>query len=113
MSIVGSLIGGILGSNAANNAANAGVTGAQQAQSLEKTNQTNALGAQSTALSNITAAQQPYQTLGSTSAHNLSGLLSQGFTAPTLAQAEQSPGYQFTLEQGTRAIDQNAAANGT
>lgn len=35
------------------------------------------------------------------------------FQAPTLAQAEQMPGYQFQLEQGTNAIDQNAAANGS
>jgi hypothetical protein len=35
------------------------------------------------------------------------------FTAPTLAEAEQTPGYQFTLEQGTNAINQNAAANGS
>lgn len=34
------------------------------------------------------------------------------FTAPTLAEAEQTPGYQFTLEQGTQAIDENAAATG-
>jgi hypothetical protein len=35
------------------------------------------------------------------------------FQAPTLAQAEQMPGYKFQLEQGTNAIDQNAAANGS
>jgi len=35
------------------------------------------------------------------------------FTAPTLAEAEKMPGYQFQLEQGTNAIDQNAAANGS
>jgi hypothetical protein len=34
------------------------------------------------------------------------------FTAPTLAEAEQTPGYQFTLGQGTQAIDENAAATG-
>jgi len=113
MSIVGSLVGGILGSGAANDAASVESKAAQQAQQLEKTNQNSALTAQDTALSNITAAQQPYQALGSTAANNLSGLLSTGFTAPTLEQARNTPGYQFTLEQGTRAIDQNAAANGT
>jgi len=35
------------------------------------------------------------------------------FTAPTLAEAEKMPGYQFQLEQGTNAIDQNAAATGS
>jgi hypothetical protein len=34
------------------------------------------------------------------------------FTAPTLAEAEQTPGYQFTLGQGTQAINEQAAATG-
>ena len=113
MSFVGSIVGGILGSNAANNAAKAEETGAQQAQQLEKSNQTAALGAQTTAIGNVTSAEQPYQTLGSTAANSLSTLLSNGFTAPTLEQAEQTPGYQFNLQQGTQAINENAAANGT
>ena len=113
MSVVGSIVGGILGSNAAQNASQAEVTGANQAQQLEKTNQTAALGAQSTALENTTNAEQPYQTLGSTAANSLSTLLETGFTAPTLQQAESTPGYQFNLQQGTQAIDENEAANGT
>lgn len=34
------------------------------------------------------------------------------FTAPTAAQAEQYPGEQFQLSQGTQAINENAAATG-
>lgn len=113
MSFVSNIVGGILSANAAGKAADAGVTGAQQAQSLEKANQTDALTAQTTALTNTTAAEQPYQTLGSTSANNLTNLLGKGFTAPTLAEAEQTPGYQLQLQQGTQAINENAAANGT
>lgn len=113
MGFVGSLVSGVLGSNAANDAAKAGVQGATQAQQLEKQNQTDANAAQTTALANTTNAEQPYQTLGSTSANHLNDLLSTGFTAPTLAQAEATPGYQFQLQQGAQAIDANAAANGT
>jgi hypothetical protein len=113
MAVVGSIVGGILGSNAAQNAAGAEVTGAQQAGALEKSNQTAALGAQTTALTNTTNAENPYQTVGSTSANSLNDLLKTGFQAPTLAQAQQTPGYQFQLQQGTQAIDENAAANGT
>jgi hypothetical protein len=120
MSIVGSLLGigssiagGIMGANAAGDAASVETKAAQDAQKLEKTNQDSAVAAQQTALSNVTAAEQPYQALGSTAATNLAKQLSTGFQAPTLADAENTPGYQFTLEQGTRAIDQNAAANGT
>lgn len=34
------------------------------------------------------------------------------FKAPTLADAQQTPGYQFQLQQGLQAIDQGAAARG-
>ena len=34
------------------------------------------------------------------------------FTAPTAAQAEQTPGYQFQLQQGDQAVQQSAAARG-
>ncbi|HEY1800092.1 MAG TPA: hypothetical protein VGG46_04080 [Terriglobales bacterium] len=113
MSIVSSLVGGILGANASNNAANAEEKGAQQAQAISQQNQTNANQNQQNVLATTTAAEQPYQTLGSTSANSLNNLLQQGFQAPTLQQAESTPGYQFQLQQGTQAIDQNAAANGT
>lgn len=36
----------------------------------------------------------------------------QQFTPPTLAQAEQYPGYQFQLQQGEKALQQSAAAQG-
>lgn len=110
---VTSLVGGILGSNASKNAANAEVTGAQQAQALELQNQQAAQGSQATATAQNQAAEQPYQAAGSTAANNLTNILNTPFQAPTLAQAEQTPGYQFTLGQGTQAINENAAANGT
>jgi hypothetical protein len=34
------------------------------------------------------------------------------FTAPTAAQAEQTPGYQFQMQQGQQALQQSAAARG-
>lgn len=34
------------------------------------------------------------------------------FSAPTLAQAEQMPGYQFQLQQGNQLLQQSAAARG-
>ena len=113
MSFVSSIVGGLLGAGAAKSAANAEVTGAQQAQQTIGTNQTSANNAQQTALTNVTGAEQPYQTLGLTAANGLNSLLSNGFQAPTLQQAENTPGYQFQLQQGTKALDENAAANGT
>jgi len=41
-----------------------------------------------------------------------SNILNQTFTAPTLAQAQQSPGYQFTLQQGLKAAQNSASARG-
>lgn len=44
------------------------------------------------------------------------GLLSNysgSFTAPTAQQAQQTPGYQFTLNQGEQALDRGAAARGS
>ena len=35
------------------------------------------------------------------------------FTAPTAAQAAQTPGYQFAAQQGNQAIERSAAAKGT
>jgi hypothetical protein len=121
MSIVGDIVGGILGANAAGNAANAQVTGAQQAQKLEQKNQQAAQDFQSGVWSGTQANEQPFISGGQTSFNNLSNLVNnpntfkygQTFQAPTLEQAQQTPGYQFRLQQGTQAIDQNAAANGT
>lgn len=112
MSVIGSIINGIIGSGAASKAANAGVQGAQAAQTLEQQNQTNALNTQAGVSNTTTAAEQPYQQLGQNATSALESQLG-NFKAPTLAQAQQTPGYQFALQQGTQAIDENAAANGT
>jgi hypothetical protein len=113
MSFISSLAGGILGAGAANDAAAVESQAAKKAQDLSKSNQTDAINMQQGVWSGTQAAEQPYQELGATSANHLRDLLSGGFKAPTLAEAEQTPGFKFNMEQGTRAIDQNAAANGT
>jgi hypothetical protein len=112
MSIIGSLVGGILGSNASSQAAGVESQAAQQAQQLELQNQQQAQNYQNQNLGLTTSAEQPYQQLGGTAANALQGYIQNGFTAPTLAQAQQTPGYQFALQQGTQAIDANAAATG-
>lgn len=112
MSFVSSLVGGILGSNAAGDAANVMSRGANQAQTLDKQNQDNAITSQNTATSTNQANEAPYTALGSTSADRLKSLLSTGFTAPTLAEAQANPGYQFALDSGTTALDKSAAARG-
>lgn len=72
----------------------------------------------------LTKNASPYTDLGSTSAGSLMNDLQSGtfgpgslgpvptFTAPTLADAENTPGYQFTQQQGNKGILQGAAAAG-
>jgi hypothetical protein len=43
---------------------------------------------------------------------NDNNILHQSFTAPTEAQAQATPGYQFTLNQGLKAAQNSAAARG-
>lgn len=112
MSFISNIVGGILGANAAGNASKVEQQGAQAAQQVSQQNQTSANQAQQTALGNITTAEQPYQTVGSTAAGGLNKLLSTGFTAPTLAEAEATPGYEFNLQTGTDALTKQAAATG-
>ena len=103
---------GIYGAHEAGEAANSQKQTAQQAQTLEQQNQQAGIAAQNKEWSGTQAAVQPYQALWSTSANAYSNLLAHPFTAPTLAQAEATPGYQFALGQGTQAINENAAATG-
>src|SRR5579863_7596324 len=67
---------------------------------------------------------QPYLNAGKSATNTLSSLLGtpgQGllqnwtgqFTAPTAAQAEQTPGYQFQLQQGLGAAQNSAAGQGS
>lgn len=66
--------------------------------------------------------QAPFLKAGQSAIGDLSGLLAPGgglsqgwtgsFTAPTAAEAEATPGYQFTLDQGRNAIQNSAAAQG-
>lgn len=99
-----------IGANAAGNAAG------QQAQSAQ-----NAQNIQQQEWNQQQANEAPYIQSGTGALNNLSNLVNNPnfskypggtFSAPTLAQAEQTPGYQFQLQTGTNAINENAAATG-
>src|ERR1039458_6919820 len=98
--------------NAAQDAAAAQKSYAQQAQQLEAANQQKGVDFQTQEWTGQQAAEQPYQALGATSANAYANLLKNPFQAPTLAQAQNTPGYQFNLQTGTQAINENAAATG-
>ena len=115
--LAGGLTSGILGSNAASKAASQEVAAAQQALDFQKevygTQQQN---------------QAPFVQAGQTSIAQLMKDIQNGqfgpgslgsvptapgaFTAPTLAQAQNYPGYQFNLQQGEKAIQQQATTQG-
>ena len=63
----------------------------------------------------LQAGKQSINTLANILNPGPGGLLapfSEQFQAPTAAQAAQTPGYQFALEQGQNAIENSAAARG-
>ncbi len=109
---LGSLFGGLFGGSASQKAAQQYEQGLQQAQSeLEGQEQQ---GEQNYA---------PFLSAGQNATTELSSLLgtpgqgllqnwNQTFQAPTAAQAAQTPGYQFQLQQGTQAMQNSAAAQG-
>jgi hypothetical protein len=109
----GSVASSAIGASAAKSAASTQAKGAQ-----------NALDFQEQEWNQQQQNEAPFLKAGTQGVNSLAellktpgqGLLSQypggNFTAPTLQQAEQAPGYQFQLEQGTNAINQNAAATG-
>lgn len=118
---LGSLVSGILGSSAASQAAQQEIQQIEKAEGTVSQDQQNAINQQEQTTGQIGNELSPFTSLGTSSAQSLQqalqpgGSLTQGygaFTAPTAAQAEQQPGYQFTLQQGEQALQNSAAASG-
>ena len=105
-----SILGASDQANAANNAA-----------ALEANEQSQALAFEKQVYGQQQSEEQPFIQAGTSALGTLQGLLSPGgqltqqfgqFSAPTLTQAEQEPGYQFALQQGQQALQAGAAAQG-
>ena len=107
---VSSLIGYIFGGSAASKAAKAQAQAAQQAQALEQKNANQALGLQQGAQGQSQANLSPYVQSGQMALGRLNAM--QPFSAPTAQQAAETPGYQFQLQQGLKALQNSAAARG-
>src|SRR5882724_7965669 len=102
--IVGSaVIGGISQSYAASKAADAQTAAAQQASNT-------ALGMYNTTRGDL----DPYRQIGKTASDQLTSRIGELTTPITMDQAtlEKTPGYQFNLTQGQRAVTNSAAARG-
>jgi hypothetical protein len=111
--IAGSIINGIQGASAAGKASDTLAKGATQSEHIVNVGTGNAANFLQDQWNRDQNRQNPYLSVGSTSANALKDFLSKPFQAPTLEEARNSPGYQFELEQGTDAINKNAAATGT
>ena len=97
---------------------------ASAAQGLVQNGSTTANQYLNNALTNVTGATSPYQTVGNTATANLNAAYQPGgslagqfmgggtFQAPTAAEAMATPGYGFQLQQGQQAIQRQAAAAG-
>lgn len=122
----GSIGGAALQSSAATQAAQAQASAAEQAQQLQaneaqqaldfqkqqwQTNQQNLAPWLSAGQQGLGALESGLGLAGNPNQPGY-GALTTPFQAPTLAQAEQYPGYQFGLGQGEQAITNSAAAQG-
>lgn len=110
ISAAGSIASGVIGANASKSAAQT------QASSADK-----ALQFQEQVYADQKANQAPYIQAGQQSVGQLMADLNNGtfgpgsikpFQAPTAAEAEATPGYQFTLQQGLRGVNAAASAGG-
>jgi hypothetical protein len=96
---------------------------AEQAQQLEAQQAQNALNFQEQEWNTQQGNEAPFLQAGQGAVQQLSQLMQPGgsltqpwtqqFQAPTASQAAQTPGYQFELQQGTQALDNSAAAQGS
>ena len=109
----GSLLGSIFGADAASAASKAQVAEEQQALAFQEQEYATQQANQAPFLQ---AGQYSIGQLQADLAAGTFGPGSQGaapqFSAPTLAQAEQTPGYEFQQEQGDLGITRGAAAAG-
>ncbi|MFW6851817.1 hypothetical protein ACODYM_11030 [Burkholderia gladioli] len=121
---VGSVAGGLIGADASKSAADTQADAANRAADLQNQQwqQTQAnlkpymqLG--SSSISPLLAAMGYNVTQNSDGTYSFNGtnpnnILQQQFSAPTEAQAQATPGYQFTLNQGLKSVQNSAAARG-
>lgn len=112
----GGLVSGLFGMEGGKAQANA----EKYAANLQAQEAQNALGFQEKEWNTTQANEAPWLSAGKEGLQNLEAILAQPgqgwnktFQAPTAAEAEQNPGYQFSLEQGEGALQNSAAAKGS
>jgi hypothetical protein len=121
---IGTIAAGAIAAGASAYGASKQAGAAEQGQNLQAQEAQNALNFQEQEWNQQQANEAPWLKAGGGALKTLSSQLStpgQGllsaypggtFQSPTLAQAEQQPGYQFALQQGEGALQNSAAAKG-
>ncbi len=105
MCVVGAILGAaVIGAGAA-------VYSSNQASDATQNATNAAIGQQQSALSQQAALSAPYRALGESAVPQLQSLLGMGGADPTQA-LRNTPGYQFTLNQGLDATKNAASASG-
>lgn len=106
-----SVVGGILGANAASNAASAETTQANAALNANNQATNNALALQKQAYQTDAENLAPYQAAGTNALSQLAGATLSGQPDAQTVLA-QDPGYQFRLDQQNQAVERMEAASG-
>ncbi|AOJ31423.1 hypothetical protein [Burkholderia metallica] len=121
---VGSLVGGLVGADASRSAANTQADSARYAADLQEKQWEQTQKNLKPFMDLGTSAINPLlQAMGYNFSKNSDGtytfngidpsnILQQRFSAPTADEAAATPGYQFTLDQGLKSVQNSAAARG-
>lgn len=109
-SIGGSLAGSAIASRGAGKAADTQTAAANQAALLQKQASDASLAEQKRQFGIQQDNIAPWLSAGKDALSRLQSL--SGFQAPTGADAQNDPGYQFRLQEGTKALERSAAAKG-
>src|SRR5579862_5996431 len=109
---LGSLFGGIFGASESAKAEQQYIQALQQAQGSLQISEQQGLSNYSPYLSGGGQAEGLLSQMLGTPGQGLLTPWTGSFQAPTAAQAEQTPGYQFQLQQGENALQNSAAASG-
>lgn len=108
-----SLISGVIGSNAAKSAAQVQSDAAIQAAQLNAQAGKDAIAFNEKVLAQQQANSQPWIDAGAGALKRIGDITANPYTLPTADEARQTPGYQFAMDQGQKAIAAYEKASGT
>ncbi len=108
-----SLLGGVLGSSAAKSAADVQAAASTHAADLAAEAGANSLAFQKQVFNQQQANVQPWIDSGTTALKSIADINANPYKLPTAEEALQTPGLQFQLQQGQKALEEYERQNGT